>query len=52
MIPAEMTAELREYIQGIRGVTNYVDQTFQLFKIAKARRPKPASEAKIGTRRR
>jgi len=39
MVPAEMTSELREYMAGIKGVTNYVSQTFELFKTAKARRP-------------
>lgn len=39
MIAAQMTDELREYMKGVRGVTNYVNQTYQLFQIAKERRP-------------
>ena len=39
LIEAEMTPELQEYCKGLEGVTNYVSQTFQLFKTAQARRP-------------
>lgn len=39
MIPAQMTADLQEYLKGIKGVTNYVNHTYQLFKIARERRP-------------
>jgi hypothetical protein len=37
---AEMTPEVRSYIDSISGVTNYVNRTFSLFERAKARRPK------------
>lgn len=37
---AEMTPELQEHINGLTGVSNYVDQTFSLFKVAQERRPK------------
>jgi len=48
MVPAEMTSELREYMKGIEGVTNYVDQTYDLFKIARARRPESLLTRKTG----
>ena len=34
-----MTDELREFCQGLDGVTNYVNQSFQLFQTAHERRP-------------
>jgi hypothetical protein len=34
-----MTPELKEYLQGIDGVTNYVNQTFSLYGRAMERRP-------------
>ena len=39
LVEAEMTAELREYCKGLDGVTNYVNQTYQLFNVAQERRP-------------
>jgi hypothetical protein len=40
LIEAEMTKDLREYTNGIRGVTYYVSRTYSLFRTAKERRPK------------
>ena len=40
LIEAEMTPALREYTNGISGVTNYVSRTYSLFKTAQQRRPK------------
>ena len=37
---AEMTSDLQAHTNAMRGVTNYVSQTFSLFSTAKARRPK------------
>ena len=39
LIEAEMTPELREYTNGLAGVTNYVNQTYDLFETARSRRP-------------
>ena len=39
LVEAEMTPELREYTKGLSAVSNYVDRTFSLYKIAEARRP-------------
>jgi hypothetical protein len=39
LVEATMTPELREYMQGVSGVTNYVSQTYQLFSTARERRP-------------
>jgi hypothetical protein len=39
LVEAEMTPQLREYCQGLDGVTNYVNQTYSLFDVAKERRP-------------
>jgi len=39
LIEAEMTPALREYTNGLRGVTNYVNRTFSLFHTAQTRRP-------------
>ncbi|MDO7843651.1 hypothetical protein [Sphingomonas immobilis] len=36
---AELTPELAEYRKGMSGVTNYVNQTYALFRIAEERRP-------------
>ncbi len=40
LVEAEMTPPLREYLNGMAGVTNYVNRTFSLFKTAESRRPK------------
>jgi hypothetical protein len=40
LIEAEMTKPLREYTNGIRSVTYYVNRTYSLFSTAKERRPK------------
>lgn len=39
LVEAQMTPELREYCNGLDGVTNYVNQTYQLFSVARERRP-------------
>ena len=39
LIEAEKTAELESYMRQMLDVSNYVNQTFQLFKVAKERRP-------------
>ena len=39
LVEAERTAELESYMQQITDVTNYVNQSFQLFATAKERRP-------------
>jgi hypothetical protein len=39
LVEAQMTPELREYCSGLDGVTNYVNQTYQLFSVAQERRP-------------
>lgn len=39
LVEAQRTPELEEYMRGVRGVTNYVNQTFQLFEAARSRRP-------------
>jgi len=39
LIEAELTTDLREYMNGISSVANYVDKTFSLFKVAQERRP-------------
>jgi hypothetical protein len=46
LVEAERTPELQEYCQGMDGVTNYVKQTFSLFKIAESRRPKQLLKVK------
>lgn len=40
LVEAEMTPELAEYIKGMDNVSNYVNQTYSLFKTAQERRPK------------
>lgn len=40
LVEAEMTPALREYTNGIRSVTYYVNRTYSLFSTARARRPK------------
>ncbi|MES2983587.1 MAG: hypothetical protein V4735_00160 [Pseudomonadota bacterium] len=40
LVEAENTPALTEYMNGIKGVTNYVNRTFSLFNVAKERRPK------------
>ena len=39
LVEAEKTPELESYIRQITDVTNFVNQSFQLFKTAKERRP-------------
>nr|WP_316653564.1 hypothetical protein [uncultured Gellertiella sp.] len=39
LVQAEVTPELLAYVEAISGVTNYVNQTFSLFKTAEERRP-------------
>ena len=39
LVEAEMTPQLKEYIAGLSGVTNYVNRTFSLFQTAQSRRP-------------
>jgi hypothetical protein len=39
LVKAAMSPELREYLQGIDGVTNFVNQTFSLYSRAMERRP-------------
>lgn len=36
---AELTPDLKTYVQGLTGVSNYVNRTYSLFKTAQARRP-------------
>ncbi len=40
MVEAELTPQLREYMNGVGAVANYVNRTFSLFKTAQSRRPK------------
>jgi hypothetical protein len=40
LVEAEMTPDVRRYVESIVGVTNYVNRTFSLFERAKRRRPK------------
>jgi hypothetical protein len=40
LVETEMTPQLKEYVSGVHGVTNYVNRTFSLFATARARRPK------------
>jgi hypothetical protein len=47
LIEAEMTKDLREYTNGIRGVTYYVSHTYSLFRTAKERRPKRLLTPKV-----
>jgi hypothetical protein len=39
MFEAELTPELKSYVQGLSAVSNYVNRTFSLFKTAESRRP-------------
>ena len=39
LVEAEQTPELNAYMNGIKGVTNYVSRTFSLFNVARERRP-------------
>ncbi len=39
LVEAEMTAELRDFCRGLDGITNYVNQTFQVMETAASRRP-------------
>jgi hypothetical protein len=39
MVEAEVTPELKDYMELISGAVNYVNQTFSLFDAAEARRP-------------
>lgn len=47
LVEAEMTKELREYTNGIRNVTAYVNRTFSLFNTAKQRRPATLLKPKV-----
>lgn len=47
LIEAEQTPALNEYMNGMKGVTNYVNRTFSLFNIARTRRPKTLLVPKI-----
>lgn len=40
LVEAELTPQLRDYLRGLTAVSNYVNRTFSLFKIAERRRPK------------
>ncbi|MHC2333213.1 hypothetical protein [Bradyrhizobium sp. USDA 4454] len=40
LVEADMTPQLREYMQGVSSVTNYVSRTYSLFETAKSRRPR------------
>lgn len=40
LVEAELTPQLRQYMDGIKGVTNFVSRTFSLFEVARQRRPK------------
>lgn len=40
LVEAEITPELRAFIDQVSGVTNYVNRTFSLFETARERRPK------------
>jgi hypothetical protein len=46
LVEAELTPQLKEYMNGIKGVTNYVKRTFSLFPVARERRPKTLLVAK------
>jgi hypothetical protein len=46
LVEAAMTDTLQEYLTGLRGVTNYVNRTFSLFRTAQERRPKTLLTAK------
>lgn len=46
LVEAEMTPGLREHLAGLAAVSNYVDRTFSLFKIAEARRPEKLLQRK------
>lgn len=39
LVEAEMTPELRDFCRGLDGITNYVNQTFQVMETAASRRP-------------
>ncbi len=39
MVEADLTPAVAEYLAGMDGVTDYVNQTFSLFSVAKVRRP-------------
>jgi hypothetical protein len=39
LVEAELTPELKEYRAGMSGVTNYINRTYSLFKVAEERRP-------------
>jgi hypothetical protein len=40
LVEAEQTGELKGYMSGLKGVTNYVNRTFSLFATARTRRPR------------
>jgi hypothetical protein len=47
LVEAERTAELKAYMAGLKGVTNYVNRTFSLFATARARRPRKLLVRKV-----
>lgn len=47
LVEAEITPQLTEYMNGIKGVTNYVNRTFSLFNLAQQRRPKTLLVPKV-----
>ena len=47
LVEAELTPQLKEYMQGARAVTNYVNRTYSLFKIASQRRPQRLLSKKV-----
>ena len=46
MVAAEKTPEVTAYLQAIKGVTNYVNQTFSLMEVAKQWRPERLLQVK------
>ena len=48
LVEAEMTPALKAFCQGLDGVTNYVNQTSQLFDVARSRRPEILLSKKAG----
>jgi hypothetical protein len=50
LVEAELTPDLKEYRSGMSGVTNYVNRTYSLFKVAEERRPAKLLTPKARTR--
>ena len=50
LVEAELTPELKEYRTGMSGVTNYVNRTYSLFKVAEERRPAKLLTPKVRAR--